>query len=104
MYAVEALGLLRNPEAGPALAALLEAEQDEAGKRNRNDRLIAAAEESLLYSDVKSVGEITPTVLKQIESFFVNYQRVRNIKVKILGTGGPEGAFKLLAKTRKKAA
>jgi len=61
------------------LIGAIEAKQKEKGKTHRNDRLIAVAQQSLLYSSVKTIEEINPTVLSQIEAFFVNYQRVRNI-------------------------
>lgn len=81
------------------LVGVIEAEQEEEGKRNRNDRVIAVAQASLLYSDVKSIEEINPRVLDQIEAFFVNYQRVRNVVVEILGRRGPEAAVELLKKS-----
>jgi hypothetical protein len=44
-------------------------------------------------------------VLTQIKAFFVNYQRVRGIKVTILGHSGPRKAQYLLKATnRQKAA
>lgn len=82
------------------LIGAIEAEQEEKGKTNRNDRLIAVAEQSLLYSEVKSIDDLNSTVLKQIEAFFVNYQRVRNIRVKILGRRGPQSALESLRKAR----
>src|SRR5438477_8993103 len=58
------------------LIGVFELEQEEAGKRERNDRLIAVTQASLLYSDVKDVAGLNGVVLKQVEEFFVNYQRV----------------------------
>jgi inorganic pyrophosphatase len=88
------------------LIGALEAEQREKGKTDRNDRLIAVAQQSLLYSNLNTIDELNPTVLKQIEAFFVNYQRVRDITVTILGRGGPESALEILrgARARKHAA
>jgi inorganic pyrophosphatase len=74
---------------------VIESEQEQHGKKERNDRLIAAASASLLYSELESLGDLNPVVLKEIEDFFVNYQRVRNVKVTILGRKGPEHARKL---------
>jgi inorganic pyrophosphatase len=82
------------------LIGAIEAEQKEKGKTNRNDRLIAVAEQSLMYSEVKSIDDVNPTVLKQIEAFFVNYQRVRNISVTILGRQGPQTAVDILRRAR----
>ena len=78
------------------LIGVLEAEQEEDGEKNRNDRLIAVATASLLYSELNTLDDLNPVVLKQIQDFFVNYQRVRNVKVTILGRGGPDQALKLV--------
>jgi inorganic pyrophosphatase len=78
------------------LLGVIEAEQEEGGERARNDRLIAAASASLLYSGMNSLEDLNPVVLKEIQEFFVNYQRVRGVKVTILGRKGPEQARKLI--------
>jgi len=67
----------------------------------RNDRLIAVAQASLLYADVKDLAGLKGVVLKQVEEFFVNYQRVRNIKVTILGRHGPHRAREILRQSRR---
>jgi inorganic pyrophosphatase len=78
------------------LIGAIEAEQEQEGKKNRNDRLVAAATQSLLYSNIEELDELNPIVLKQIKDFFVNYQRVRDVKVTILGHRGSERARKIL--------
>jgi len=80
------------------LIGALKAQQKEERRTNRNDRLIAVATQSLLYSEIKTLKDLNPKVLEQIEAFFINYQRVRNIEVTILGHAGPEGALQILAK------
>jgi inorganic pyrophosphatase len=84
----------------------LKAEQKEKGRTNRNDRLIAVANQSLLYSETRTLKELNPKVLEQIEAFFVNYQKVRKIEVKILGHADPTEAGRILANAgdHKKAA
>jgi inorganic pyrophosphatase len=76
----------------------LKAEQKEEGHTNRNDRLIAVANQSLLYSETRTLKDLNPKVLEQIEAFFVNYQKVRKIEVKILGHADPTEARRILAK------
>jgi inorganic pyrophosphatase len=78
------------------LVGVLELEQRENGKTERNDRLIAVAQASLLYCEITDLANLNPTVLKQIEAFFVNYQTVRGIEVKVLGRSGPERAREIL--------
>jgi inorganic pyrophosphatase len=79
-----------------ALIGVIEAEQREQnGKSNRNDRLIAAARQSLLYSDLVEIGDLNANILKQIEAFFVNYQKLRNVEVKIISRQGREALSSL---------
>src|SRR5882672_7644206 len=78
------------------LVGVLLAQQKEKTKDVRNDRIVAIAEASVLYSEVKQLGDPSPVLLKQIDDFFVNYQRVRDIEVTPLGHGGPERAKHLL--------
>lgn len=85
-----------------ALIGVIEAEQEEEGKVERNDRLIAVAQASLLYSEVKDLADLNPTVLRQIEAFFVNYQKVRDVRVKILNHSGPAKALEILRRSRGK--
>jgi inorganic pyrophosphatase len=83
------------------LVGAIEAEQEEGGNRKRNDRLIAVAQASLLYWEIKDLAQINPALLKQIQSFFVNYQKVRDIEVDILGTAGPGQASEILRRSRR---
>ena len=78
------------------LLGVIEAEQEQGGKKARNDRLIGAASASLLYSEMNTLEDLNPVVLKEIQDFFVNYQRVRGVNVRILGPKGPEQARELI--------
>ena len=80
------------------LIGVIKAEQEEQEEKNRNDRLIAVAEASLLYSETQSLEDLNATVLKQIDDFFINYQRVRDIRVTILDHGDPGDAQMILQK------
>ena len=83
---------------------VLRANQRENGKENRNDRLIAVAEGSVLYAAVNQLSDLEPAVLKQIEQFFTNYQKVRNIEFEVIERGGPRAALALLSDSTKNAA
>jgi inorganic pyrophosphatase len=84
------------------LIGAIELEQEEDGEMKRNDRVIAVALASLLYSEIKELADLNSTVVKQIEAFFVNYQRAREVKIKILGHRGRDKALEILHRTRKK--
>ncbi|MFP5278072.1 MAG: inorganic diphosphatase [Acidobacteriota bacterium] len=83
------------------LIGVLEAEQTEQGKTKRNDRIIAVAEVSILYSGVREIEELDPTLLRQIEAFFVNYQKVRDIGYKVIARKGSRAAQELVKAGRK---
>ncbi len=83
------------------LIGAIEAEQKEQGKTKRNDRLVMVANQSLLYSDIKTLQDVNPKVLEQIEAFFVNYQKVRKIEFTVLGRSGPQSAAAILEKSMK---
>ena len=79
------------------LVGILEAEQKARNlKKKRNDRLIAVAEQSLLYADIARLGDLNRALLKQVEAFFVNYQKVRDVSFTILAHSGPERALEVL--------
>ena len=83
------------------LVGVIELEQEAEGKMTRNDRLISVAQASLLYSEVTDLSRLNSTVLGQIEAFFVNYQKVRDIKVNVLARRGPDQALSILRRGRR---
>ena len=82
------------------ILGVMEAEQTEKdGKRERNDRLIAVAAQSYEYSGVQSLDDLDKHVLKQIEQFFINYNKEKGKKFRVLQMRGPKQALKLLKKS-----
>ncbi len=86
------------------LIGVIEAEQEEEGEVHRNDRLIAVAKASEMYADVGEISDLNPPILNQIEKFFVNYQAVRGVRVKVLGRRGSAIAANVIATSRRKRA
>jgi inorganic pyrophosphatase len=80
------------------LIGVIEAEQTEGKNTIRNDRLVAVAMEAHDYRELKSVKDICPHLLREIEQFFESYNRVRGKKFTLLGQRGPKPAWKLLKK------
>jgi inorganic pyrophosphatase len=85
------------------IVGAIEAEQQQQDDSDiyRNDRLIAVATQSLLYSNIQELDQLSPIVLQQIKDFFVNYQRVRGVTVNILGHQGAERARQILERAAK---
>ena len=77
---------------------IIEAEQEEDGKKFRNDRVLAASIESRIYKTVESVKDIEKGVLEDIIKFFVTYHKRNGEKFKPLDTSGPDKAIKLIQK------
>lgn len=86
------------------IIGVLRANQRENGKEKRNDRLLAVADGSVLYAEVNQLTDLEPAVLKQIEQFFTNYQKIRNIEFEVIERGGSRAALSLLRESIKNAA
>ena len=88
------------------LIGVIEGEQSEDGDSERNDRLIAVPTCNHEYSDLTNISEMNETLVNEIGQFFVNYHKLSGKKFKVVGTGGPKKAKKLLEKAlkQKKAA
>ena len=79
------------------LIGVIEAEQTERdGKRERNDRLIAVATNSHNHHDLRSLKDVSDSLLDEIEHFFVSYNESRGKRFKPLGRFGPGRAEKLV--------
>jgi len=81
------------------LVEVMEAKQTEDGETESNDRLIAVAAHCRDYSEIQKLDDLNQNMLKEIEQFFVNYNKERGKKFQVLGTRGPKQAFKLLEKS-----
>lgn len=68
---------------------VIEAKQTEKGKTVRNDRLIAVPVNSRTHAHLKSLGEIGPKILEQLEHFFISYNAAKGKKFRTLGRFGP---------------
>jgi inorganic pyrophosphatase len=84
------------------LLGVIEAQQTEEGKTQRNDRLIAVAAESHTYGKLKSLRKLDSKLLSEIEHFFVSYNDARGKKFKPIGRHGFAAAKRLIKKRTKK--
>jgi inorganic pyrophosphatase len=78
------------------IIGVIMAEQIEDGKTESNDRLLGVVVHSYDHEGLKSISDVSNTLLNQVEEFFVSYNRQRGKKFKITGTGGPKKALKFL--------
>jgi inorganic pyrophosphatase len=81
------------------LLGVIEAKQTEKnGKCQRNDRLVAVAEDAHDYRDMRTIRDMNANLLKELEYFFVSYNAMRGKKFELIGARGPRHAMKLLRK------
>jgi inorganic pyrophosphatase len=81
---------------------VIEADQTEKGKTERNDRLIAVAAHSHTHASLKSLSKLEPKLLDEIEHFFVSYNAARGKKFKPISRKGPRAAKRLIEAHRKR--
>src|SRR5438552_10236328 len=61
------------------LVGVIEAEQSEDGKTERNDRLIAVAAKSQIHADIKSLTDLSTALFKEIKHIVITYNKKRDI-------------------------
>jgi len=84
------------------LVGVIEAEQSEDGKKERNDRLIAVAAKSQTHAEVKTLSDVSPALLKEIEHFFISYNQERGKKFRPIARHGPKRAAQLVRKQKRR--
>jgi inorganic pyrophosphatase len=78
------------------IIGIITAEQTEDGKTEANDRLLGVAIHSYDHEDLKSIADVSTTLLDQLEAFFISYNKQRGKKFRVTGTGGPKKALRFL--------
>ena len=84
------------------LVGVLEAEQTQEGKTQRNDRLIGVAVASRVYETIRTLDDLPFRRLTEIEHYFVSYNQERGRKFRLLGRFGPTRARALIQKGEKR--
>jgi inorganic pyrophosphatase len=81
------------------LIGVIEATQSEKGEKpQRNDRLVAVPIKGRTYSDCQSLKDLNKDRLKEIEEFFVSYNRIAGKKFEVVSVSGPKRAESLARK------
>lgn len=82
---------------------IIEGEQREGDKKVRNDRLLAVAEASHLYSNIRQVSDLPERLMHEIEEFFVNYYRLEGKQYTPLGSKDAGEAERQIEEARRAA-
>jgi inorganic pyrophosphatase len=83
------------------LIGVIEAEQTEDRKTERNDRLIAVAADSRNHVDLKSIKDLNKNLVHEVEHFFISYNQSKGKIFKPLGRFGPSRAERIVAEGRR---
>ena len=84
------------------LIGIVEAEQTQDGETFRNDRMLAVTTVSRLYAAVHTLDDLPPTLVAEVEQFFISYNKMRDRVFKPLGRCGPKEAMKMIKRGMKK--
>jgi len=85
------------------LIGVIEGEQIDGQKKNRNDRLLAVAEANHQYANIKTFHDLPRQFLQELEQFFVNYHKQEGKEYKLLGCKGTSEAMRLIQEARRAA-
>jgi inorganic pyrophosphatase len=83
------------------LAGVIEAEQAEGGKAIRNDRIVAVATAAHDYRHIKTLNDLNPQLLSELEHFFQSYNAAEGREFRPLGKKGPPTAVRLIKQAMK---
>jgi inorganic pyrophosphatase len=75
---------------------VIEGEQGDKKKMERNDRIIAVEQDARSWADVKTIDDLGKQFAKELEEFFVNYHRLSGQQYRVLDLKGPGQAAKLV--------
>jgi inorganic pyrophosphatase len=78
------------------LLGVIEAEQTEEGKTERNDRLIAVSARSRSHGHLKNLNDLNRERVDEIEHFFVSYNAAKGKKFNPVARSGPDRARELI--------
>ena len=78
------------------IIGVISASQTENGATKKNDRLLGVAIHSYSHEELRSIDEVSPSLLDQIEEFFISYNKQRQKKFRIKSLSGPKKAIKFL--------
>ena len=74
------------------LIGVIEGEQGDGKKKERNDRLVAIEQNNHELAFIKHIDDLGKKFIEEVEKFFVNYHAMSGKKYRILDAKGPKEA------------
>lgn len=75
---------------------VIEGEQGEKKKKERNDRIVGVEKDAHSFADIKTIDDLGEQFCRELEEFFINYHRLSGEKYRVIGIKGPGQAKKLV--------
>jgi inorganic pyrophosphatase len=75
---------------------VIEGEEGDKKKKERNDRIVAVEQDAHSWADVKTIDDLGKEFCEELEEFFVNYRRLSSKEYRVLDVKGPQQARKLV--------
>jgi inorganic pyrophosphatase len=79
------------------IIGVIEGEQGDKKKKERNDRVVAIEKDNHSFADIKNVDDLGKQFVHELEDFFVNYHELSGEQYSILGVKGPDRAKRRIA-------
>lgn len=80
---------------------VIEGEQGQKKKIQRNDRVVAVEHGNHSYAHIKHIDDLGKHFERELEEFFVNYHRLSGKQFRIIALKGPTPARRLIKRARK---
>jgi inorganic pyrophosphatase len=78
------------------LIGVIEGEQGDKKKKERNDRVVAVEKENHSWADIKVIDDLGKTFLRELEIFFENYHELSGEQYRVIDVRGPKQARKCI--------
>jgi inorganic pyrophosphatase len=82
------------------IIGIIEGEQGDKKRTERNDRIVAIEADNHSFSQVKRIDDLGKPFLRELEKFFVNYHQLSEQHYRILGAKGPAAARRAIKRAR----
>ncbi|HMK05140.1 MAG TPA: inorganic diphosphatase [Ferruginibacter sp.] len=79
------------------LIGCLKAEQTgPKNKKIRNDRYLAVPTDSVIFEKVKTFTDLPSRLLKELEAFFIQYNKLENKNFAVIARAGPPASYRMI--------
>ena len=76
------------------LVGIIEGEQFDKKRKERNDRVVAVASPNHSFADIQHIDDLGELFLRELEDFFVNYHELSKEQYRVIDVRGPNHARK----------